>query len=137
MVTLQQRNEIVARLRQSGHNCAQCVMLAFPDLTDGRINADTASALTSALGGGVGGTGHICGVLSAMACLNGLHAYSAPADKGAVYADTASLIQEFAERNGGLTDCRSLRRPGSKPCGQLIAEGVEIMHRHLEKSQEK
>ena len=61
MTTLEQRLEHAATLRRSGHNCAQCVMLAFSDIISDRMPEDAAEAFSIALGGGVGGTGHFVG----------------------------------------------------------------------------
>jgi len=51
MTTLEQRLEHAATLRRSGHNCAQCVMLAFSDIISNRMPEDAAEAFSIALGG--------------------------------------------------------------------------------------
>ncbi|MDE7387826.1 MAG: C-GCAxxG-C-C family protein [Muribaculaceae bacterium] len=129
---LEKRLSAVAGLRASGHNCAQCVMLAFADRYASRMSAEAAEAVACALGGGVCGTGHICGAASAMAAVVSLMRYEVPSDKKAVYAEGAGLIGEFARRQGGLTDCDDLRRPGAKSCGDLINDAVEILSKHLQ-----
>lgn len=131
---LQNRLTAAAKFRASGHNCAQCVLLAFADKYSQRLTPEAAEALACAYGGGVAGTGHICGAASAMAMVVALMRYGAPADKRAVYAEAGGLIKQFTDLQGGLSDCRDLRRPGAKPCGALIAEAVEILSQHLEEA---
>lgn len=132
MVTLNERLEKVASLRARGLNCAQCVLLAFSDKFTDRIGEESLEAMGCAYGGGVAGTGHICGAASSMAAAVSLLRYATPKDKMAVYKEGAELISRFAEMQGGLTDCRKLRIPGAKPCGKLIEEAVTILHNHLE-----
>jgi C_GCAxxG_C_C family probable redox protein len=121
MVTLEQRLQHARELHRQGYNCAQCVMLCF-------VDDPTLTAASAALGGGVCGTGHICGAVSAMTMVNAIGGYSKPADKGRVYADGAALVAKFAAANNGQTDCRQLRVPGRKPCMTLIEEAVTLLH---------
>jgi C_GCAxxG_C_C family probable redox protein len=119
MVTLQQRLERARQLRREGYNCAQCVAMVFnPELGN----------VTAGLGGGVGGTGHICGAASAMAVIASDKCFKTPADKGAVYDQVQRLLKDFALRNQGQTNCCDLRRPGRKSCLALIEDAVEILH---------
>ena len=85
-------------------------------------------AVTAGLGTGVGATGHICGCCSAMAILTSLQAYQGPAGKQALYAEVRERIERFAALNEGDTDCRDLRRPGRKPCADLIKDAITILH---------
>lgn len=134
VTTLDQRLERVAQLRASGHNCSQCVMLAFADKYADLLSPQAAAALTCAYGGGVAGTGHICGAASSIASVVSLLRYSAPADKRAVYADGAEAMGRFIALQGGKSDCRDLRVPGAKPCGKLIEEAVTVLHKYLEEA---
>ena len=124
MVTLEQRLQKARQLHAQGYNCAQCVALCF-------IDDPTLCAATAALGGGVCGTGHICGAVSAMAMVNAVMGYRSPADKVKVYAEGQGLINVFASQNAGLTDCRELRSSGGKPCMALIEEAVTLLHNKL------
>ena len=119
MVTLQQRLDQARKLRLEGYNCAQCVAMAF--------NSELGN-ITSGLGGGVGGTGHICGAASAMAVVVGHKEFHQPTDKAAVYAHVQQLLKDFALRNQGQTNCCDLRKPGRKSCLALIEDAVEILH---------
>ena len=119
MVTLEERIANAQELRRQGYNCAQCVAMTFdPGL----------EAVTAGLGTGVGATGHICGCCSAMAIITSLKSYQGPAGKQALYSEVRGCIDRFAALNDGDTDCRDLRRPGRKPCADLIKEAVKILH---------
>lgn len=106
-------------LRKQGYNCAQCVaMVHSPEL----------EAAVAALGTGVAATGNICGAANAMAIVAGMKAYTSPADKQELYAKIRTLIDKFKQRNCGQIDCRDLRKPGSKPCTDLICDAIEILN---------
>lgn len=132
MKTIEERKAEALRLHAQGYNCAQCVAMVFDDFIEsGRIAREALAASTAALGGGVGGTGHICGAASAMAVVISLVRYCSPIDKRQIYHDSAMLIDEFARRQNGKTECRELRVPGAKPCNVLITDAVEILGKHF------
>lgn len=127
------RKEKALELRRQGYNCAQAVVLAFPELSEG-ADPNILAALSVGLGGGVVGKGEICGCASSLAMLTGLRLWHAPADKKEVYAEARSLIDRFAENNGALL-CRDLKRPGArKTCEELIMDAVAIMDDCLRKN---
>ena len=68
-MTLEERIESARALRAQGYNCAQCVMAVFPEVHG--LPQDVALRLSTGLGGGVGGSQNICGVLSSVALLDG------------------------------------------------------------------
>lgn len=106
-------------LRSQGYNCAQCITALYaPSLTQA----------AAGLGGGIGGTGHVCGCVSAMSLVVAARKYSSPADKSAVYGTIKTLTEQFASRNEGLTNCCDLRKPGRKPCSELILDMAQILH---------
>lgn len=119
---LQERIDKALQLRAKGYNCAQCIAMVFnPEF----------EAVASGLGTGVAGTGHICGAASAMALVTGATTYTGPADKQALYARIRSQLDRFAALNQGDTDCCALRKPGRKPCTELITDAVSILHESL------
>ncbi|MCC8070786.1 MAG: C-GCAxxG-C-C family protein [Bacteroidales bacterium] len=124
-MTIEERKEQARELHRQGYNCAQCVAMVYSDLTG--VAPDTTARLTAAYGGGVGGEGDLCGVVSGMAFVVSALRYEGPATKLATYQSMKPYYQAFAERNGGCTACRDLRRPGKKSCMTLIEEGVEII----------
>lgn len=106
-------------LRKKGYNCAQCVAMVFnPEL----------EATTAALGTGVAATGHICGAANALAIVTATRCYQAPDQKQTLYSKVRTLIDRFRERNMGQADCRDLRKPGRKPCTELICDAIDILH---------
>ncbi len=122
MVTLEEYINKALALRNQGYNCAQCVAMTFhPEL----------ETVTAGLGTGVGATGHICGCCSAMAILTSINSYKAPSGKPELYAEVRKCIEKFAALNNGDTDCRDLRKPGRKPCTELIKDAIVIMHETL------
>lgn len=105
-------------LKARGYNCAQCVAAVFaPHLV----------RHAAGLGGGVAGTGHICGACSAMALIASERDYESPADKQALYGRIKEMMAEFERLNGGDSDCRDLRKPGRKSCNALIADAIRIL----------
>lgn len=134
MVTLNERLEKVATLRATGHNCAQCVMMAFTDKFSKQIPLESLEAISCAYGGGVAGTGHICGAASSMAAVISLMRYNTAKDKVAVYKEGATVMTRFIAMQNGNSDCRTLRVPGAKPCGKLIEEAVTALHNYLEET---
>lgn len=116
---LQDRIDQALALRSKGYNCAQCVAMVFDPSME---------AVAGALGSGVAGTGHICGAATAMALVTSKFTYAGPAGKQALNARVRDCLAKFADRNQGDTDCRDLRKPGRKPCTDLIVDAVTILH---------
>ncbi len=127
-ITLSQREQLAAEARAAGANCSQAILAAFPDVIN--LPSEAAMRIAVGLGGGVGGQGQICGVVSAMAILEG---FKSPAGtpKPAVYKAVKSLSEAFHKDAGSLI-CKELKRPGAAiSCDQLIERGVEIFHSSL------
>lgn len=126
-LTLPQRIELMKEARSKGYNCAQTVVLAFPDITG--LDTATAAGVTSAMGGGFGHQGELCGVIAGMAVVAGLASDRDPARKKEVYELIIALGTEFASRHEGCRRCpqlKSLNPPVA--CNILIEEGIEILH---------
>lgn len=128
-MTLDQKLTLAKDLHAKGYNCAQSVLLANAE--DLRISENTAAAYSMGFGGGVGGQGEICGVVSALAMAVGIADGATPADKPAAYRTVRELTQKFRENNGCIR-CMDLKAPPQKiPCDDLIADGVRILHNHI------
>ncbi len=127
-MNLNQRIERALELRKQGYNCAQCVAMVFDDIT--ATDPELLSRATAGLGTGVGGLREICGAVSAMAIVDGLVHYHTPADKAALYGTVSNDGEEFRRMNGSLV-CRELKRPGGKPCPELIADAITILYNRL------
>lgn len=116
--------------RRQGYNCAQCVLMAFEDVTG--LSPEAASKVALALGGGTGGSGNICGALTGAAVAEGFTHAGAPSDKAASYARTNRVIDRFRAENGHV-DCRDLKGAvPPRPCNDLIKDAVRILHEELE-----
>lgn len=113
-----ERQAQALELRRQGYNCTQCVCMVFdPSL----------EVISGGLGRGVAGTGHICGAALAMALVTSQREYTNPKEKQALFARIREQIDRFAALNCGDTDCRDLRKPGRKPCEQLILDAITIL----------
>jgi len=129
-MTLEQRLSLAGEVRAAGHNCAQSVLAAFPDVIN--LPADVTLRLGTALGGGLGLTGSTCGVLVAMALTEGMRTQGSPACKGPAYRAFASLSKEFGAKHGA-TLCPELKARNCS-CDELIRSGITQYHNHLQKS---
>ena len=102
--------EIAAyRLFELGYDCAQTVLAHFAEDLD--LEEDTALLLSSAFGGGIAGTGNVCGcVTGALMALGLKYGFSEPGDsvgKNMMNAKSKEFIARFKEACGGL-HCREL-----------------------------
>ena len=137
-------------LFKKGYNCAQSVFAAYSD----ELGMDMATALklSSSFGGGMGRLREVCGAVSGMFMVAGLHdGYSDPTDKEAK-AKHYQLIQELAHQfkvqNHSII-CRELlglSKPegspvpeertekyyGSRPCAELVKSAAKILDQYLE-----
>ena len=119
MINIEERVEKAKCLfKEGGYNCCQAVVLAYNDVFG--ISDETAAALSSGFGGGMGRMREVCGSVSGMVLLAGLlKPASDPSDKVARTANYA-LVQEvaadFKALNGSIV-CRELL--GLSPMGSV------------------
>ena len=107
---IEERVEKAKKLfKEGGYNCCQAVVLAYNDLFD--ISDETAAAMSSGFGGGMGRMREVCGAVSGMTFLSGL---IYPADDPSVktartgnYALVQDMADEFRKINGSIV-CREL-----------------------------
>lgn len=124
-MTPEERKREAARLHAAGYNCAQSVVMVFPDKTG--VDASIAARAAAALGAGVT-FGDTCGVITGMAIAAGLHGNGSPERKAQTYKEVRQLTQKFRDLNSGCSLCRQLKAlPGGSPCPTLIDQGVEIL----------
>ena len=95
--------------KEDGYNCCQAVVLAYNDIFG--LDDKTAASLSSGFGGGMGRMREVCGSVSGMVFLAGLHSPADnPSDKAARTANYA-LVQEvageFKAMNGSII-CKEL-----------------------------
>lgn len=125
--SIEQRLDEARQRHQQGYNCAQCVAMAFDDVTPADVVA-TLEAAAAPLGAGMGDMAHTCGCISGAHLLCGVLRYAGPADKRARYADAASFNSEWMRRHEGLSVCRDLKTKGHTPCMTLIEDTVTQLH---------
>ena len=98
-----------AELFLSGAVCAQAVFCAFCDLHG--LDFETASRLSSSMGGGIGRLREVCGAFSGMAMTAGLlYGFSIPPEQGEKsehYRRIQFLSSLFSERWGSIV-CRDI-----------------------------
>lgn len=110
MIDVEERVKKAKRLfKEGGYNCCQAVVLAYNDVFG--LTDETAAALSSGFGGGMGRMREVCGSVSGMVMLAGLmKPASDPSDKTARTANYA-LVQEvageFRAMNGSIV-CKEL-----------------------------
>lgn len=112
MITLNidERVEKARRLfKDGGYNCCQAVVMAYSDLFG--INDETAAAMSSGFGGGMGRMREVCGSVSGMVMLAGLISPATdPSNKEwrtANYALVKEMAEEFRSINGSII-CKEL-----------------------------
>lgn len=128
-MTVEERIDKGVRLHREGYNCAQSVLMAFSDATG--VSDENSACIAAALGAGVA-SGEICGVPNAMAIAEGMiTADSTSSGKKRVMPKAKALINEFASPFNGCLTCRDLKGKCGKPCDELIARGIQILHDSL------
>ena len=129
VMTTQERIDKALGLRKEGYNCAQTVMMAFPDATG--VDDNTAAVMTASLGGGVA-CGEICGVANAIAIAQGfITGDDSPTGKKKAMPAAKHLLDEFSRPFGGCLTCRELKGKCGKTCEELIAAGINILDNSL------
>jgi C_GCAxxG_C_C family probable redox protein len=110
MINLEERVAKAKRLfKEEGYNCCQAVVMAYNDVFG--IDNDTAAALSSGFGGGMGRMREVCGSVSGMVMLAGLIAPAADpsvkVDRTRNYALVQQMAEEFKALNGSIV-CKEL-----------------------------
>ena len=109
-MNIDERVEKAKRLfKEGGYNCCQAVVLAYNDLFG--IYDETAAAMSSGFGGGMGRMREVCGSVSGMVMLAGLiRPATDPTVKDwrtANYALVQDMAGEFKAINGSIV-CKEL-----------------------------
>ncbi len=145
MIDIEERVKKAKRLfKEGGYNCCQAVVLAYNDVFG--LSDETAAALSSGFGGGMGRMREVCGSVSGMVLLAGLlKPATDPSDKAARtgnYALVQEVAGEFKTLNGSII-CRELlgitipespvpsdRTPEyykKRPCEELVGISARII----------
>lgn len=95
--------------KEGGYNCCQAVVMAYSDLFG--ISDDTAAAMSSGFGGGMGRMREVCGSVSGMVMLAGFMSPAADPSvkewRTANYALVQEMAEEFKSINGSII-CKEL-----------------------------
>lgn len=115
--------ELEARVRKSvdyfmeGFGCCQSVVAAFADLYG--MDEKTALRIGAGFGGGVGRLRMICGAVSGIVTLVGLHCGSTDGDdsegKAHCYKVVQELLDRFKQKNGSVICADLLANNGCTP----------------------
>ena len=101
---LQERKVRASVLHSRGYNCAQCILLSFDDYTG-------------------------------MSLVLGMVRGEDPAIKPKVNKEVRELTRRFRERNNDRYLCRELKRVQPvRPCDDIVADSVEILHDYLQET---
>lgn len=149
IIDIEARKERAVVFFKEGYNCSQSVVMAYADLYD--LDMETAKKISASFGGGMGRLREVCGAVSGMFIILGLHSpASDPTNKitkSENYAAVQRTAQVFKDRFGSYI-CADLlqvkRLPQSpnpsdrnaeyyakQPCARFVAEAAEILGREI------
>ncbi len=127
------RINLAVEKHKNGYNCAQAVLCTFADLTD--YTEDDLFKISEAFGGGMGGSGNVCGAVSAMVMLVGIFKSKGiktlpETNKQLSYKFASQLINEFADENRTII-CSEIKANKFKTCDECIKSAVEIIEKYI------
>ena len=115
--------ELEARIRKSseyftaGYGCCQSVIAAFADLYG--MDEKTALRIGAGFGGGIGRLRLVCGAVSGVVTLVGLHCGATEGDdhegKANCYKVVQTLLERFKQQNGSIICADLLAQSGCTP----------------------
>ena len=118
----------LAAERKKTCNCAQAVIATYADMAG--IDEETAMALGSAFGSGMGNMEGTCGALTGAAIVLGL----VKRDKIQARKSMIKIMNDFQARNGA-TQCRLLKGVDTgrvlRECADCVADAAELLEQHL------
>ena len=157
-LTEQQLDERVARAVENfmaGYGCCQSVVAAFADLY--RLDDTLAKKIAAGFGGGVGRMRMMCGAVSGIVMLVGLHCGQTEGSdregKSACYKVVQELLEQSRQQNGSLicaeilglegyekASCSYIASPRTteyyktRPCAAKVESAARIFADFLKKS---
>ena len=124
---METRKELAAQ-KKKVCNCAQAVIATYADLAG--IDEETAMALGSAFGSGMGNMEGTCGALTGAAIVLGL----VKRDKIQARKSMIKIMNDFHARNGA-TQCRMLKGVDTgrvlRECEDCVADAADLLEQHL------
>ena len=113
---MEERIERAVSLFKEGYNCAQSVVAAFADMYG--MDRDTALRIGAGFGGGIGRLRMVCGAVSGIVTLVGLHCGSTDGEdhegKANCYKVVQDLLERFRLQNGSIICADLLAQNGCK-----------------------
>ncbi|MFA7104279.1 MAG: C-GCAxxG-C-C family protein [Dysgonamonadaceae bacterium] len=157
-MTNQQHKLIEERVQQAlhffenGYNCSQSVFMAYSDLYD--LDSEMAAKISSSFGGGMGRLREVCGAVSGMFMVLGLHYPATDVNdkttKNTNYAAVQRTAKEFQNEMGSYICAdllktkqqpqeatlseRNARYQALRPCNRCVAMAAEIVGGEILKS---
>lgn len=149
------KNELEKRTEQAltyfydGYNCSQAVFMAYSDLYD--MDKELAAKISSSFGGGMGRLREVCGAVTGMFMVLGLH-YPATdvkdkAAKTTNYAAVQRTAAEFKQEMGSFICAdllkikrapenptpseRNVKYHALRPCDRCVAMAAEILGKEI------
>lgn len=146
---LEERKKKAVAFFEQGYNCSQAVFIAYSDMYG--IDTETAAKLATSFGGGMGRLREVCGAVSGMFLVLGLHyPFTDTKDKAAKnnnYKAVQRTANEFKSIMGSYicADLLKLKREPQNPessernefyyksrsCTQCVAVAAEIVGKEL------
>lgn len=125
IINIEERVAKARRLfKEGGYNCCQAVVLAYNDVFG--LNDNTAAAMSSGFGGGMGRMREVCGSVSGMVMLAGLIKPAIDPSvkewRTANYALVQEMAEDFKAINGSII-CKELL--GLVPIGSQMSSPAE------------
>ena len=110
-------NQVVDNF-MDGYNCCQSFFSTYSNIYG--VNRETALKLTAGLGGGVGNSGEICGLVNAACLLLGLkHGADSPESQSHVSPICLAFCDDFAA-NYGSVHCRDIIKRNIRTVEEML-----------------
>lgn len=149
-LTTNRINNAIA-LFEKGYNCSQAVFMAYADLYN--IEQETAAKIATSFGGGMGRMREVCGAVSGMFLVLGLHyPFTDTNDKTAKNTNykavqrlanqfksemgsyiCADLLQKKRELESSISENRTDKYYAERPCTKCVRIAAEIVGKEIMK----
>lgn len=141
---MSQEKAIARQLFQEGYNCAQSSFAAFSERIG--LPREAAAKIASAFGGGIVGSGNVCGAITgalmAAGYAKGYLPEDGPEAKERFMGEMKEILNQFEEKHGSFM-CTVLSekvglpegapKPEVKPCTVYVEDMVELVAAYLDK----
>ena len=129
-IELEKRKELAVSNFEQGYNCSQAVFMAYSDLYG--IDKETAAKLGTSFGGGMGRLREVCGAVSGMFLVLGLHyPFTDTNDKEAKNTNYKAVQQSANEFKNvmGSYSCADLLKLKHEPQHPVSSERHEAYYK--------